>query len=183
MKKTLIIIILATTAISCSNINSKESFFDIKQKEQINSQEQNKNNFPNPIGYINDFENILSNEEKSSLNKIIIDFEQKTSNEIAIVTIKTIDTYTDFDKYAFDLSVNWGVGTRDKDNNGLTIVVSENLSRISIHTGTEAAKIIHDEFLNEVIQYSMVPKFKNSNYYKGIKRGLEVIINRWKLEE
>ena len=105
-----------------------------------------ENNFPKPIGYVNDFENVLSLEEVTKLENLLINYEKQTSNELVIVTISKTENEIDFDTYALDLSKNWGVGKRGKDN-GLVLVISNQLGRIRICTGTGTGKFSQMRFV------------------------------------
>lgn len=138
-----------------------------------------RHEFPKQIGYINDFENLLSTEEENNLEKIISTFQKETGNEIAIITINSIGKYTDFNKFALDLSNDWKVGKKDL-NNGLTIVISKKLRNIRINTGNGTQNIISDDFCQMQIDNEIIPNFKKNDFYKGILNGLNNIIIKWK---
>ena len=136
------------------------------------------NSLPKPKGWVSDFENILNEAQKRDLTLIIENFEKKTGNEIAVVTVDSIGPYTDFMKYAVDLGSFWGIGKKDK-NNGALIVVSKKLRKVRILTGLGTEKILTNEICAQIINQSMVPDFKAGNYYLGIKSGLQDLIRRW----
>ena len=138
-----------------------------------------ENNFPKPIGYVNDFENVLSLEEVTKLENLLINYEKQTYNELVIVTISKTENEIDFDTYALDLSKNWGVGKRGKDN-GLVIVISNQLGRIRICTGTGTEKILTDEICNTILEENIIPNFKNGEIYNGIESGINALIEKWK---
>lgn len=138
-----------------------------------------ENNFPKPIGYVNDFENVLSLEEVTKLENLLINYEKQTYNELVIVTISKTENEIDFDTYALDLSKNWGVGKRGKDN-GLVLVISNQLGRIRICTGTGTGKILTDEICNTILEENIIPNFKNGEIYKGIESGINALIEKWK---
>ena len=135
--------------------------------------------FPKPIGYVNDFENVLSLEEVTKLENLLINYEKQTSNELVIVTISKTENEIDFDTYALDLANNWGVGKRGKDN-GLVIVISNQLGRIRICTGTGTEKILTDEICNTILEENIIPNFKNGEIYNGIESGINALIEKWK---
>ena len=135
--------------------------------------------FPKPIGYVNDFENVLSLEEVTKLENLLINYEKQTSNELVIVTISKTENEIDFDTYALDLSKNWGVGKKNKDN-GLVIVISNQLGRIRICTGTRTEKILTDEICNTILEENIIPNFKNGEIYNGIESGINALIEKWK---
>ena len=66
----------------------------------------------------------MTNDQIADLENILTDYEKLTTNEIVIVTIDSIQPYTDIHLYATDLGDNWAIGKKEK-NNGLIISVSK----------------------------------------------------------
>ena len=64
----------------------------------------NKLKIPNPIGYVNDFEEIFNSEQKNKLGQFIREYEKQTTREIVIVTVNTIEPYDNIKDFATDLS-------------------------------------------------------------------------------
>jgi uncharacterized protein len=138
-----------------------------------------ENNFPKHIGYVNDFENLLSLNEVTKLESLLINYEKQTSNEIVIVTINETVNESDFDTYALKLAQNWGVGKRGKDN-GLVIVISNRLRNIRVCTGNGTEKILTDEICETILQETIIPYFQNGEIYNGIESGINALIEKWK---
>jgi uncharacterized protein len=134
---------------------------------------------PGYIGYVNDFEDILSPDQEQELNKIISEFEKQTTNQIAIVSVDSISPYTSMKDYATDLANKWGVGQKDKDN-GLVIIISKKLRQSRIATGLGTEKILTDQICQRITEQRMIPQFKNGDYFKGIREGLTELIKTWK---
>lgn len=134
--------------------------------------------FPSEIGNVNDFEQIFDKNQIQELENIISDYEKKTSREIAIFTVKSIEPYDNMKDYAQDLSNRWGLGKEAK-NNGLTIIFSSQRKEVRISTGPAAKKILTDAMCKEIIDNVMIPKFKQGAYYAGLKNGVQEIISRW----
>lgn len=134
--------------------------------------------FPIKPTAVNDLDSIFTASENKELTKLILDFKQKTTNQIAVVTINHIGSYTDFDQYALDLSNYMGIGLKDKDN-GLTLIFSKNHRKIRINTGNNTSKILTDDICEEILNQIILPEFKQENYYIGIKKGLEALIMAW----
>lgn len=128
---------------------------------------------------INDYDGIFSPLQRKELSDIIYNYNIETTRQIVIVTIDSISPYSDIRKYATDLSNYWGVGDAEK-NNGLTIVMCNSCSKIGIATGTGTELILTDEICKEVIEKTIVPKFKNGEFYDGIKNGVIELIAKWK---
>ncbi|PHR74638.1 MAG: hypothetical protein COA67_00775 [Lutibacter sp.] len=174
----LILVFLIFNMSSCKTDEKKKTSNDKAPKVEFSSYQLGESNFPEPKREVNDYEFIFTLDELVKLTIMIREFEKKTSNQIAIVSIKSIKDYDDFNKYAIDLSNNWGVGQKNKDN-GLTIVFSKNLRRIKISTGIVTEKILTDEICKKVIDQIIIPEFKNDNYYNGIEKGLSELIDKW----
>ncbi len=135
-------------------------------------------NFPVPIGSISDYENVFSKDQINTLTTIIADYEQKTTREIAIVSIQAIEPYDNIAAYTIDLSNEWGIG-KAETNNGLLILFSTNLRKIRIATGLGTEKILTDTICKRIIDQVIIPEFKKGNHYNGIEKGLIALINAW----
>ncbi|WP_435263484.1 TPM domain-containing protein [Tenacibaculum sp. nBUS_03] len=138
-----------------------------------------KSDLPKLKREVNDFEHIFDVEQLEKLTLMIREFEKNTTNQIAIVSIDSIGKYTDFDKFAVDLSNYNGIGLKEKDN-GLSIVFSKNLRKIRISTGFGTEKILTDKICKNIIDQTIIPEFKNGDYYNGIKKGMVELIAKWK---
>ncbi|ULC60349.1 TPM domain-containing protein [Flaviramulus sp. BrNp1-15] len=128
---------------------------------------------------INDYDSIFSPSERKELSDIIYDYNIETTRQIVVVTIDRISPYSDIQKFATDLSNYWGVGDTEK-NNGLTIIMCNPCRKIGIATGTGNELILTNEICKKVIDQTIIPEFKNGNFYDGIKNGVAELIEKWK---
>ena len=173
-----IIGILILSLISCnSNGQSNNTIKNPILKK--NPTEYPNMKFPRPIGFVSDYSKILTNNQILDLENTLADYEKLTTNEIVIVTIDSIKPYTNIRLFSTDLANNWAIGKKDKDN-GLIIVICTHLRDLSISTGYGTEKILTDEICKKVIDFTMIPEFKNGNYYSGIKKGINELIIQWK---
>lgn len=143
-----------------------------------NQNQSKKIKFPTPLGYVSDYDNVLTHEQINELTNIISEYKSKTTNEIAIVSISENLTEDNFDQFALDLANHWGVGTAEK-NNGLAIIFSKQLRRIRICTGIGTEKILTDKICEKVLHETIIPEFKNENHYLGLKNGINEFIKLW----
>src|SRR5688500_11559147 len=63
---------------------------------------------PNPPRLVNDFAGMLSAEERETLERKLVAYDDSTSTQIAIVTVTSIGPY-DVSDYAFRLGEKWGI--------------------------------------------------------------------------
>lgn len=164
----LLLFLSLTVTSSCNTQNNKLS-------ETVQS---SNNKLPVLQDRVSDFENIFTSDQKENLTKIIKDFEAKTTNQIAFVSVKSIGEYENFDKFALDLSNFNGVGQKDLDN-GLIIVFSKKMREIRISTGTGTEKILTNEICQKILNELILPEFREGKYYHGIESGLNALIKNW----
>ena len=127
---------------------------------------------------INDYDSIFSPSQIKELSDIIYDYNIETTRQIVVVTIDSIDPYSDIQKMATDLGKYWGFGTAEKDN-GLIILLCKPCRKIGIATGTGTELILTDEICKNVIDQTIIPEFKNGDFYGGIKKGVTELIKKW----
>ncbi len=128
-----------------------------------------------PIGYVNDFAKILDPNTIERLNSILSTFEQQTSDEIAVVTVDTLEGMT-IEDYAVKLYQQWGIGKKGKDN-GILILVAPKEKQVRIEVGYGLESIINDAKAGRIIREKMVPEFKVQEFSNGILNGTLTILN------
>lgn len=131
--------------------------------------------FPEPIGYVNDFEDILTEQEEQELTRMIKAHEDRTTDQIAVVTLTSIKPYDTMEAYSLDLANYWGVGQKGKDN-GILIALSKEQREIRIQNGPGIEKRLTDAETQAIIEDVIIPRFKDDDYYEGLRKGLEAII-------
>lgn len=135
---------------------------------------------PKPIGYVSDFERIFSIDEVTFLDSVIKDFENKTTIQIAIISIDTSMVSIDkFEDYTLQILRTWGVGQKDK-NNGILIGISMGYRRIRIQNGYGIEKILSNEETKQIIDSNFIPNFKKGEMYNGTFLGLKAIMDKLK---
>src|SRR5215469_14630157 len=109
--------------------------------------------FPALTGRVVDDANILSDNTKSQLTQMLAQEEKQTTNQIVVVTLKSLQGYEIAD-YGYQLGRAWGIGQKKKDNGALIIVApSEHKARIEVGYGLEgtltdaASKVIIDRYM------------------------------------
>ena len=132
-----------------------------------------KENFPKLEGRVIDQVNILSSNVKEDLNKILKEEEDKTSNQIVVVILKSLNGYS-IEDYSLELGRFWGIGQKDK-NNGVLIVVSMEDRKIRIEVGYGLEGALTDKISHEIIEYTIKPNFKAKQYELGILKAVNEI--------
>ena len=135
---------------------------------------------PEPPRLVNDFAGVLSSEQLASLENKLVNFYQKTSTQIAIVTVKSIYGYDKAD-YAQKLSEKWGIGQKGK-NNGILILVKPKVANekgevfVAVGYGLEA--VVPDAVARQtIVGAELLPAFKQNDYFTGLDRSTDVLIS------
>ena len=132
--------------------------------------------FPSrPNRLVNDYTSTLSAEQVAVLEQKLVAFDDSTSNQIAVVIIKSLEGY-DVADYAVRLAEAWGVG-RDKKNNGVVLLVALDDRKVTIQTGYGVEGALPDAISRRIIENEITPEFKSGDYYAGIERGTNAIIS------
>ena len=135
---------------------------------------------PNPARLVNDYANILTPEQNQALEKKLYEFDNTTSNQIVVVIVKSLEG-NDVADAAIELGRSWKVGDK-KNNNGVVLLVSKDDRKLNISPGYGLEKALPDLVCQQIIQSIIVPNFKGNDYYGGIDRGTDAIIQATKGE-
>lgn len=120
-----------------------------------------------PPRIVNDFANILSQDQEAKLEQKLVAFDDSTSTQIAIVTLADLDGEP-ASSFAPALAEKWGIGQKDR-NNGLLILVSmSNPREVFIATGYGLEEFVPDATAKRIVDEHMLPYFKKSSYYEGL---------------
>lgn len=121
---------------------------------------------------------LFSSTERDALIDKIHQYEEKTTNQIAILSIDSLPKSITIQRYGTEVANSWGIGTKEK-NNGLLITISKFDRKVAISTGIGTEQTISDYDCKVVIDSVMIPEFKNTSYYTGVNESLDDLILLW----
>jgi len=120
---------------------------------------------------VNDFANIIPDDQESNLRKMVKDYENKTSIQMCVVTIASLEG-SSVEDYANTLFKTWGIGQKEL-NNGLLVLVSLNDKKWRIEVGYGLEEWITDSYSKSVGEINFKPNFRKGDYYAGINMALK----------
>lgn len=122
--------------------------------------------------YVQDYAQVLSAEDKRRLLSIGQELDDKTTAQLAVVTVKTLDGQP-IEDYALSILREWGIGSKEKNNGALIVVaVQDRRSRIEVGYGLEG--LLTDGLTGRIQDQAMIPYFRKGNYAAGIVNGYAV---------
>jgi uncharacterized protein len=130
--------------------------------------------FPALTGRVVDEANILSTTTRASLEQKLADLETKTTNQLVVVTLKSLQGTT-IEDFGVQLGRRWQIGQRGK-NNGVLLIVAPNERKVRIEVGYGLEGSLTDAVSRLIIENSILPRFRANDYPGGISRGADDII-------
>jgi uncharacterized protein len=119
-----------------------------------------------PTARVHDFANLLTREQRASLEDLSRSVENRTTAQLAVVTVPSLDAQT-VESYANELFNTWHIGRKDL-NNGVLLLVAPNERRIWIEVGFGLEPLLTDSLCGEILDQFAVPRFKSGDYPGGI---------------
>ncbi|HWY64699.1 MAG TPA: TPM domain-containing protein, partial [Rhizomicrobium sp.] len=136
--------------------------------------------FPALSGRVVDDANILSSQTKADLTGKLTALEQKTSRQLVVVTIPSLQGY-DISDYGYQLGRAWGIGQKGL-NNGILFIVAPTEHKTRIEVGYGLEPIITDAFSSVVNQTQVLPKFRAGDFNGGVEAGVDALIQQLSLD-
>lgn len=128
---------------------------------------------PNPPRLVNDFAGILSADETARLETELSTYNDSSSNQIAVISVKSLGDYA-IEDWALEIGRKWGIGFKQK-NNGVVILISQEPRKINISPGYGLEGALPDLRCKSIEQLQMVPAFKEGRYFDGIHDAVTAI--------
>lgn len=127
---------------------------------------------------VNDYSHVLSDQQRETLERRLVAFNDSTSNQILVVITPTIGM-EDENAVAQRIGQTWGVGQKDFDN-GLVILIKsktqrENRGAVAIATGYGLEGALPDVFCKHIIDDEMLTPLGEGEYYDALVAALDII--------
>ena len=132
-----------------------------------------KNEIPALRSRVTDLTGTLSTSESQTLEQLLASHEDSTSTQIAVLLIQTLGGGDLFD-YAQSVAERNHIGTKEHDNGVLLLVVIDN-HKVRIHVGYGLEGALPDATTKQIIEYEILPLFREGEYYEGILAGTRAI--------
>jgi uncharacterized protein len=131
---------------------------------------------PDPAVFVHDYSGWLTGQEKDMLEAKLRGYADSTSTEVVVMIRPEIGDY-DRSSYAFELGNRWGIGRKSKNNGVVVLIVTEPPNRgVFIATGYGTEGALPDITAGRIIRNTMLPYFRQEQYYQGIEAGVNDII-------
>jgi uncharacterized protein len=114
-----------------------------------------------PVGYVNDFANVLSQSTRFQLTALCTEVDQKAHAQIAVVTVKSLDGRP-IEEFSVGLATTWGIGPKQSER-GVMILLAVEDRRYRFEIGYGLESILPDGKTG-AIGREAVPYLRDGNY-------------------
>lgn len=116
--------------------------------------------------HIYDFAQVLNAEQLSQIESFLMDYEDSTSTQIAVLIESDLNGYDAFDRALF-VAREWKIGQKDL-NNGILLYIAVNDHKYYTLVASGAQGRLNDGLVGEIEREFLVPALKSNDYYGAI---------------
>jgi uncharacterized protein len=131
---------------------------------------------PELSGRVVDTTESLTANEKSELNSISKNLEEKTGAQLAFLLISSTKP-EEIDQFSLRVVEKWKLGEEKKDN-GILVIFAKDDRKIRIEVGYGLEGVLTDVDSKRIIRNLIIPEFKQRNFFEGLKKGSTAIYEK-----
>lgn len=132
---------------------------------------------PEPSNYLVDASNTLSQEQQDEFNALLKSLDNG-KHQFAVLVVDTTGPLS-IEQYGIEVAEKWKVGNEKLDNGAILILaVQDRKVRFEIGKGLEGD--IPDSVAGAILDESVIPHFKEGNWYLGLRSGITALSARVK---
>jgi uncharacterized protein len=129
---------------------------------------------PQLVGLVTDQTGTLTTEQRSTLEQSLTAFEARNGTQLAVLIIPTTQPEV-IEQYALRVAEQWKLG-RQKVDDGVILVVAKDDRTLRIEVGYGLEGALSDIVSKRIISDTIVPLFKQGDFYGGLQSGVEQIM-------
>jgi uncharacterized protein len=138
---------------------------------------------PKPLGFVNDFANVIRPACRERIDRIATEVRDKSKGEIAAVTLPSLQSRR-IEEWGLRMLRSWGVGFRGakddpRTNTGVIVLVAPSERRVRIELGYGAEAFISDSLAGRIIDEQMLPSIRHGDIGRGVLRGVSAVGNEF----
>jgi uncharacterized protein len=138
---------------------------------------------PAPVGYVNDFANVIDPAYRDSMQAVIDEVRAKSGGEIVVVTLPSLEGRSR-DEVALQIGREWKVGQKGEPgdpmrNTGTIVMVSMQDRKWKIETGDRTITFITAAEAGRIGRDLMVPELQRGNAGRGIYLAVAAVAQKY----
>lgn len=129
---------------------------------------------PQPQGLVTDLTLTLAPEQRHALQARLRAFEQRKGSQLAVLIVASTQPES-VEQYALRVAEQWKLG-RKKVDDGALLLVAKNDRTVRIEVGYGLEGALTDALSHRIINETIVPAFRQGDYFGGLERALDQMI-------
>ena len=125
--------------------------------------------------FVYDEDNIIDDDVEEKINDMLVDLEEKTDAEFAVITVEDLQG-REIEDYANNLFNTLGIGKKGEDN-GLLLLISRSDERVRIEVGRGLEGCLNDAKCGRILDDYFVPYRESDEYTEGTELTVQAILN------
>ena len=123
---------------------------------------------------VTDVTGTLNGQQSAALEQTLAEFEARKGAQIAVLLVPTSQPET-IEQYAVRVFESWKLGRKGVDD-GALLVIAKNDRKLHIEVGYGLEGILPDAVAKRIIDDDIVPRFKQGDFYGGIRAGVDRVM-------
>ena len=125
--------------------------------------------------YIYDEDNVIDDDVEETLNGILVDLEEKTEAEFAVVSVKSLLNKT-IEEYSNELFNTLGIGKKGEDN-GVLLLFSRSDERVRLEIGRGMEGFLNDSKCGRILDDYFVPYREEDKYTEATEMTVKAVVS------
>ena len=125
--------------------------------------------------YVYDQGNIISDDQEAVINNLLVQLEEKTTVEFAVITVPSLNNLT-IEQYAVKLANTLGIGKAGEDN-GILLLVSKTDTKVRLEIGRGLQGFLTDSVSGRILDKYFVPAREKDDYNDACFNTVNAVIN------
>ena len=125
-------------------------------------------------GHVIDLTGTLTTEQKATLEQALVAFEARKGSQLAVLMVDTTAP-EEVEQFALRVAEKWKLG-RKRIDDGAILVVAKNDRAVRIEVGYGLEGALTDVTSKRIISETMLPLFKEQDFFGGISAGVGQIV-------
>lgn len=126
-----------------------------------------------------DYAKVLNDVDRKQLEEKLIRYSDSTSTQIVVITIESLKG-EDIGILTPKWGQTWGIGGSEQNDNGVIILLAKAERKIWISAGYGLEDRLTAGIGGEITRNIIIPEFKKGDYYAGLDKGTDAIIDVFK---
>ena len=124
--------------------------------------------------YIYDEDNIIDDDVEENLNKMLVELEEKTEVECAVISVDSLLDRS-IEDYANNLFNTLGIGKKGEDN-GILLLFSRSDEKVRLEIGRGLEGCLNDSKCGRILDDYFVPYRENDEYTEATKLTVNAVL-------